>query len=177
MKQLITFVAVLTAIAPAAANAAGDEYVGLHAALMYDHPEEVLADTGGEWLPLSLLAGGPGSTPTAQEIDGYLDSFCGHEPVRGYLLTANGSTSLSVTRFSRDQSFTYTLHWTGGTRFMRTFDVAAYLGFLGLERMSEDDVARHLGAIPMEADLFRPAPDLLVITGGGRPEILGRCPG
>lgn len=179
MKALIVAVAAMALLVPAAgAQSLAENYRAAHGTFAYELPGEVLDGLDGEWLPLSLLSGYGAEPPSVEEVESYVERFCGTEPRRSYQVTVTGATSLTIDNRMPERGFEYVLHWIGGTLFARSFDAEDYFRFLGFEDSErfEDMRARALGGFVREVGLFRPAPDILVLTGTARPEILGRCP-
>lgn len=180
ITRVVTSVtAALVLLVPAAgAQNLAENYRATHAAFLYENPEDILDGLDGEWLPLSQLSGDSAEPPPIEEIEGHVERFCGTEPPRSFLVTATGSTSLTITYRRLEHSFEYKLHWIGGMQFVPSFDAEGYFHYLGFDdsRRFEDMRASALRGLAGEVGLFRPAPDILVLTRNMRPEILGRCP-
>ncbi|MGF1624638.1 MAG: hypothetical protein ACFCVH_07125 [Alphaproteobacteria bacterium] len=175
---------VVSALAhPALAQTAtiGENYVAAHAIFGQTAPAEVTAGLDGAWLPLSTLAGGPGAPAVgADSIQNYVEEFCGRTLAIVARVEQLGGTGFVMTVGPEDRPVAFRFDWLGGSRYARSFDPAAFLAHLGLDR-AEDQAAQErqanaLAHTPREVDIHRTAPDILVIHSAGQAEIYGRCP-
>lgn len=174
MQSMIITTALALLVSATNAQTLAENYRAAHATFVYGHPEEILDGLDGEWLPLSRLSGDSAGLPPVEEIERHVETLCGAEPRPGDLLTVAGPTTLTIAR----RGFEYSLHWIGNAQFTRSFDVEGYFRFLGFDDDKRFETMRIAALRDMsgEVGLFRPAPDILVMTANGRADILGRCP-
>jgi hypothetical protein len=179
MNRILAAAAIACGLTTGAmAQSTGESYAQAQA-IFGQAPETLWEDIDGEWLPMSLLAGGIDAPVDEGMIATFTDRFCGTERGGRIIEARAAGFTMTYTKPNGDTLAEW-YDWFGGERYRYNVDPESYahnVGLAGDGAAQADRLAQVWGQLPVVVNVYRPVDDVLVVVPDrGSTLILVRCP-